>query len=70
MPIWLSVLLPMILNLIKKYGIPVVEQKWPWLKPIIDEILAIIGGRGIQNPSAELLSAANHYNEKKTASQC
>lgn len=66
MPWWLSALLPFILNLIKTYGIPALEQKFPALIPIINEILALLGGRGIQKPSPELVAAADHYNAKKS----
>jgi hypothetical protein len=56
----LSILLPVVLNLIKNYGVPLVEQKWPSLTPIINEILAVLGG---STPSTNLQSAAEHFNK-------
>lgn len=62
MPSWLSFLLPYALKLVTDIGIPFVESKWPALKPILDEIVGVIGGDTM--PSPQLLSAANHFNEK------
>jgi hypothetical protein len=59
MPAWLGFLLPIVLGLIKTYGVPLVEAKWPALIPIVQEILSVLGGA----PASEnLKSAGDHYN--------
>ena len=63
MPAWLALFLPSILKLLKEFGIPLVEQKFPFLTPIIDEIIAVLGG---QEPSLHLKAAAEKYNAEKS----
>lgn len=68
MPFWLTIILPIVINALKKYGIPFIEAKWPALVPIIDEILALLSGPK-KEPSMHLITAANKYNESKTIFQ-
>jgi hypothetical protein len=65
MPAWLlSFLVPTVLTLIQKYGIPAIELQWPGLVPLINEILAFLGQGPTALPSVPLQAAAAHYNEK------
>lgn len=59
MPAWLSFLLPLAISLVERYGIPLVEKKWPFLVPILNEVIAVLGGLP---PGPSLTSAANHFN--------
>lgn len=65
MPAWIATLL---INLgvfiVKTYGIPYLESKFPALVPLLAEILAILNG---QQPSTHLQAAGDHYNSLKSA---
>lgn len=60
MPDWIvSVLLPFAVSLIEKYGIPALEQRFPSLIPLINAVLALIGGG---DPHPALQGTADHFN--------
>lgn len=59
MPSWISWVLPIVLNLLRTYGVPAIERQWPSLTPIIEEILLILGGKP---PTLAMHSAAKEFN--------
>lgn len=58
MPWFLSFLLPIIESLIIKYGVPALEDKFPGLKPLIETILKVIGGKPVPQAHQEALKAS------------
>lgn len=69
MPPVLGFLLPWAIRLVAKFGLPMVEKRWPALKPIVDEILSLMGGAASDTalppvPTPHLMAAAAHYNER------
>jgi hypothetical protein len=44
---------------VQTWGIPIVEKQWPFLTPIINEVIAIIGGTP---PSSKMVASAEQYN--------
>jgi len=60
-PSWLVLILVNFgVGLVNRYGIPFVEKNWPFLVPLIEEIVAVI--KGIK-PSENLKKVSDHYNE-------
>lgn len=56
--VW-AFLIPFLVKLILRIGLPLVEKRFPGLQPLIDEALKVMGGAP---PSPHLESAATHYN--------
>lgn len=58
-----SFLIPVLIQvgvfIVKKFGVPFLEQRFPMLTPLLDEILKVISGE--QSPSKEMCSAADHF---------
>ncbi len=66
MPTWvlnllITYLIPLALSILQQYGIPALEQKFPTLIPLINEIITLLG-QTTPVPSAELKSASDHFN--------
>lgn len=53
-------LVKLALFLVRTFGLPLVLKQWPALKPILDELLDVLGK---WEPSDELHAAASHYNQ-------
>jgi hypothetical protein len=52
-----------------KIGLPALEKKWPWVVPIADAILKLIGGKTAE-PSENLMASAEHYNALCSGGVC
>ena len=62
MPQWLlSMLLSLGVSIVERLGIPYLEKEFPKLAPLLDEILAIIRGKGQSLPSDALKDCAHGY---------
>lgn len=60
MPGWIvTLLITMGVSIVRRFGVPFLEQRFPMLTPLLDEILKIVGGKDL--PSKEICSAADHY---------
>lgn len=51
--------LPILIRLIITIGLPALVEKYPGLKPIVEELLKVLKGA---EPSSSLRSAGDHYN--------
>jgi len=56
----LNYVVPIAVSIIKNYGIPALEQKFPALVPLLTELLTLLGGT-TTNPTPALHAAAEHY---------
>lgn len=60
---WLSLLISFGVYIVKRFGVPYLEKKYPMLKPLLEEILLIVGGKS--EGSTELHECAGKYCEMK-----
>ena len=62
MPQWLiGMLIQLGVFIVEHYGVPYLETAFPKLVPLLDEILAIIRGKGLVVPSNALKDCAQGY---------
>ena len=54
-----SMLISLGVFIVKRFGVPYLEQRFPMLTPLLEEILKVINGSA--TPSTEMCSAADHY---------
>lgn len=69
MPPFLAFLLPFLVRLALKIGLPALEKRFPFIVPIAEEILKLIGGQA-KTPSPNLQTTALQYNALCSGDTC
>lgn len=69
MPAWLiGLLISFGVKIVTSFGIPYLEEKFPYLVPLLDDILKVVTEKAIPHPSLEKMAV--QYKAECTGTAC